>query len=347
MPFLHNAWYIAAWAEELSTDQLFTRTILNAPVLLYREPSGAPVALSNICPHRFAPLHKGRLKQGSVECPYHGLAFGSDGRRCMHNPHGDGHIPKNLKVRSYPIIERFGAIWIWPGEPERADASLLPDFNFIDPTYRVTAHSHAYIKANYMLIAENNLDFSHIQFVHPGSVGTEKVANGQIEFKQKGNVVWSKRRVFQEEPPAPVAKIRGIPEGVLIDRLFEARWEAPGFFTLVIEVTRSGTTERLSPIVESAQCLTPETETTTHQFFAAGLPKETGEAGQKFVQGAVNNAVFAFNVEDCPILEAQQQIMGEREFMSLQPVLLPIDGAAIRARRTLFKLIAEEKELLC
>ncbi len=343
MPFLRNAWYIAAWAEELSSEKLLTRTILSAPVLLYREPSGAAVALSNICPHRFAPLHKGKLDQGLVECPYHGLAFGSDGR-CKRNPHGDGYIPANLKVRSYPIVERFGAIWIWLGDPDRADESLLPDFSFIDPKHNLVAHRCVPIKANYMLIAENNLDLSHLQFMHPNSVGSDKIANSQLEIIQEGNTVWSKRRIYQEKPPAYISRVRSIPEDVRIDRLLEVRWEPPGIVTLVIDVTRSGTAEKFGYLSHSAQCLTPETESSTHQFFAFGLPKEMGEIGQKFVESSADTAVFAFKEEDGPILDAQQETVGDHEFMSLEPILLPIDGAAIRARRTMNQLIAAEVE---
>ncbi|MNY74428.1 hypothetical protein D3C86_2134610 [compost metagenome] len=42
------------------------------------------------------------------------------------------------------------------------------------------------------------------------------------------------------------------------------------------------------------------------------------------------------------MLEAQQISMGEADFWSLKPVLLPGDAAAVRARRALDKLILEE-----
>ena len=77
--FVRNLWYVAAWASEL-TEGLLARTIIGDPVLLYRESSGKAVAIGNLCPHRFAPLDKGRrCEDDTIECTYHGLRFDSTG----------------------------------------------------------------------------------------------------------------------------------------------------------------------------------------------------------------------------------------------------------------------------
>ncbi len=60
MPFLRNAWYVAAWSNEV-TRAPFHRTILNEPVLMYRREAGDAVAIADRCAHRFAPLHQGKL----------------------------------------------------------------------------------------------------------------------------------------------------------------------------------------------------------------------------------------------------------------------------------------------
>lgn len=96
MGFVRNTWYCAAWSESL-TDTPLHRKFLGEEVVLYRKAFREPVALSNRCPHRFAPLHKGQLKGDAIECPYHGLRFGPSGA-CVHNPHGDGRIPQAAQV---------------------------------------------------------------------------------------------------------------------------------------------------------------------------------------------------------------------------------------------------------
>src|ERR1700733_4844984 len=88
MSFLQNAWYVAAWDDEVEPGALFHRTILNEPVLLYRTPGGEVIALADRCPHRFLPLHHGKLSNDVVQCAYHGLGFGPTGQ-CVKSPHGD------------------------------------------------------------------------------------------------------------------------------------------------------------------------------------------------------------------------------------------------------------------
>jgi phenylpropionate dioxygenase-like ring-hydroxylating dioxygenase large terminal subunit len=56
--FLRNAWYVAAWDHEVSSDTLFSRILLNEPVVLYRKRDGRVVALEDRCCHRHYPLHK-------------------------------------------------------------------------------------------------------------------------------------------------------------------------------------------------------------------------------------------------------------------------------------------------
>ena len=80
--------------------------------MLYRGAAGQPVALADSCPHRFAPLSKGKLHGDEIQCLYHGLRFAADGR-CVHNPHGP--VPGAARVRSYPVRKHAGMVWIWMG----------------------------------------------------------------------------------------------------------------------------------------------------------------------------------------------------------------------------------------
>lgn len=127
MNYLKNTWYAAAWNSEVEPAKLFTRTLLDEPILFFRDSKNQLNALHNRCPHRFAPLSAGKHLGDSVQCAYHGLEFGGDGN-CTKNPHGDGKIPRGACVKRYPVVERYSLVWIWMGEPEKADATLIPDF---------------------------------------------------------------------------------------------------------------------------------------------------------------------------------------------------------------------------
>src|SRR5207245_8233707 len=68
--YLRNAWYVAAWSDDLADGQLLSRTILKEPIVLFRKSDGHIAALQARCPHRFAPLHLGKVVGGDrVEWP--------------------------------------------------------------------------------------------------------------------------------------------------------------------------------------------------------------------------------------------------------------------------------------
>src|ERR1700733_15676447 len=123
--YVRNCWYVAAWSHEVNDEKLFARTILGEPVLLYRASDGSPIALADRCCHRHAPLSIGRKEGDSVRCLYHGLKYDRLGR-CIEIP-GQSSIPTRLQLKCYPAAERGRWIFLWMGEPNKADQSLLPD----------------------------------------------------------------------------------------------------------------------------------------------------------------------------------------------------------------------------
>ena len=127
--FVRNAWYVAAWDHEIGRSML-RRVILDYPVVLYRTVEGKAVALEDRCCHRQAQLSMGKLVGNIVHCPYHGLQFDPSGT-CVKIPSQD-RIPPSAKVKSYPIVEKNHWIWIWTGDPAKADPGLIEDFHWMD-----------------------------------------------------------------------------------------------------------------------------------------------------------------------------------------------------------------------
>src|ERR1700674_1138997 len=186
--YLRNAWYVAAWSDDLGDGQLLGRTIMKQPIVLYRKSDGNVAALEDRCPHRFAPLHMGKIVKGDcVQCPYHGLEFNSSGE-CVLNPHGTKNIPPRARVRSYPVTEKHKAIWIWTGEGA-PDLSKVPDFSVLDnvPEMHATKRDHIPIRANYELIIHNLLDLSHGSFLHEGILGNSETVEAEITVELDGN----------------------------------------------------------------------------------------------------------------------------------------------------------------
>src|SRR4051812_153243 len=122
--FIRNAWYVAAWADEVGETPL-ARRICNEPVVLFRDQQDRVAALLDMCCHRGAPLHMGKVVEEGLQCGYHGLIFDRSGT-CVRVP-GQEHILERTQVRSFPAVEQDAFVWIWMGDPAEADpAAIVP-----------------------------------------------------------------------------------------------------------------------------------------------------------------------------------------------------------------------------
>ena len=198
--FLRNCWYVAGWEDEIPQDGMFERTLLNESVLFYRTGSGAIAALENRCPHRGAPLHVGRREGDGVRCGYHGMLFNAAGK-CTEIP-GQEMIPPRACVRSYPVVARDELLWIWMGDPAKADASKIISYWWhTDPGWR-KKRDYLHYQAPYSLIVDNLLDFSHLSFVHSTSIGTPSSATTRAQVESIEGGLKITRRYYNDRSTA-------------------------------------------------------------------------------------------------------------------------------------------------
>ena len=340
MTFLRNVWYVAALDTEVGREML-TRTILNEAVVMYRKEDGEPVAIQDRCPHRFAPLSRGKLVGDHVECAYHGLQFDCSGK-CVVNPHGDGKIPQAARVKNYPFIQRYGLMWIWMGDPDRADPDLIPSYysHFDSPEWK-TVRGHSYQDANYQLIADNLLDLSHDQFLHANYHRKDTFLTTPHEVFEEGKQVVSSRKVLNQVTSDAFAG--NLPDpSVPVDQWKVMKWQAPGYFLLEVGVRPTVNPDGIELGKRNAHILTPATETSTNYYFVNArnyqLDDEKVDAQIREWQR------IGFGEQDKPMIEAIQKVMGPADLFDMNPILLSVDGAAIRARRALAKLLKAQEE---
>ena len=338
--FLRNTWYVAAWSNEIK-HELFARTIVGESILFYRKQDGTAVAIGNRCPHRFAPLSRGKLVNDIVQCPYHGLHFDDSGM-CVYNPHGDGKIPAKARVPQYPVCEQHDLIWLWIGEPELADEAKIPDFSCLADTQGFrTVGGIIEMHANYTLVIDNLMDLTHVEYVHEGTVGNEGIADGEHIVEQNGTTVYSKLWCT-DTPIAPAWKpALGDYDGV-VDTWLYMRWDAPTQMLLDVGVTPVGRSRSEGVWAYGTDILTPKDEHTTYYFWGISQNYALDDPTQDDAWRTSIEAAFAG--QDKPMLEAQAAMMGDKSFDELDPVLLPSDRGPIRCRRILADLIEQQRQ---
>lgn len=344
MKFVRNTWYCAAWSETV-TRQPIERKFLGEPIVMYRTEDGQAVALGNRCPHRFAPMHKGCLKGDAIECPYHGLQFAPSGA-CTHNPHGDGHVPAAAKLKAYRLHERDGIVWIWMGDPEKADTSTLLDAGhtafMTDRENFAVGVGDLKVNANYLMVMDNLLDLTHAPFVHPTTVGgrpEDSVGNEeiQIRFEEDERSVTSLYFVPQMPPTPQLRPLYPLPKG---DFRIQMRWEPGSNLAMRLTMTPPGQQDGTGIVLPLLHLLTPIDDTHTHYFFA--LARNVALDNDQAHAGMMEFARKAFEEEDEPMIAACQEQMGTTDLFSLKPVLLQTDVATVKARRRVDALIQAE-----
>jgi phenylpropionate dioxygenase-like ring-hydroxylating dioxygenase large terminal subunit len=340
MSYVRNAWYVAAWDHEIGRDML-RRIVLDEPVVLFRTVDGKPVALEDRCCHRQAPLSMGKLIGDIVKCPYHGLEFDPSGA-CVRVPSQE-RVPPAARIRSYPVVERNHWIWIWPGDPAKADPDRIEDFHWMNDPGWGYGGSYLHVEANYQLLVENLLDTTHLPFLHPTSLGTDAFAKSEFEVTREGDRI-KVARWLMNELPAPFHKqMGGFPDGLNVDRWQVAHFGPPSFVKLDVGSAPAGAGAREGDRSKgmnmwNLNAITPETDKTAHYFYAQAY---NFKLDQRWVSDLVKSQVTKAFLEDMAMIKAQQNNMN----LGPSPaVTLGQDKAWLQMRQIVDRLIKEEQQ---
>ena len=334
MPFIHQAWYCAAWDHEISRKPI-ARHILGTPVLLFRKEDGQAVAMGDRCPHRFAPLSAGEVVGDQIRCAYHGLVFDSTGA-CVHNPHGDGMIPPMARVPSFPLVERQHALWIWMGDPAQADPDQIVDLELIGAADHPFLSGYIRMDVHYMLVTDNLLDLTHAPYLHGADIAPQTTSR-EAKFDTGEN--WVASTYLSRAAPTPGLQ-RPFFDADVGDHHTRMRWTAPGTLRQFLAMTDVGHAPEEGAVSTNVHLLTPETENSTHYFWGTARNRRVGDVAiDERIRAMVHKA---FVTEDEPMVAACRDYMGQNDLMALRPVVLQTDVAAIRARRIVERLFKHE-----
>ncbi|GIG86993.1 aromatic ring-hydroxylating dioxygenase subunit alpha [Plantactinospora endophytica] len=332
MPHVQNGWYLAAWSDEVGRT-LTQRWIAGNPVCLYRLGDGTPVALEDRCPHRKFPLSLGRLDGDVLECNYHGYRFDGTGA-CVGV--AEQQDKPRAATRRFRLLERDGIVWIWPGDPDRADESQLPDTSWLTDPNWTHVRGVLPLKARHLLLVENLLDLSHETFLHPSTIGNAAVAATPIEVTTAGPKVYFQRRMTGVQAPPFYEKSMGLTGPV--DRWQDGEFHPPGIFVLNIRLAATGTEEPEGFHMKVLYGMTPATENECHDFYALARDYATDDEQLTTFQHEQQLSVMA---EDVQALEVQE-VMYATERRRVVESSIRSDLAALRGRRVLQKMLAAE-----
>lgn len=331
-----NQWYVAAFGFEVTREPMH-RMLFGDPVVLYRTEEGEPVALFDRCPHRGMRLSNGgKLIGDNIQCTYHGIQFATSGRACL-IPSG-GTPTSALSVRSYPLVEIRGWIWAWAGDPALADPALLPDHAELGLTAEGFYDYYGVViegESNYLYSFENLVDATHITYLHHGLIDTGNVAAHPYVCEQEGNRV-SMFREFENEDVAPMIQRAMHLRGTKADRMLELRSYAPHVCVVRQVFTETEFPDEPRRDNRLVFGITPAGPKSYYQFAAVAQTYENQHP-------KLFDELRSLLMEDVVALNDIQKLFDLLEPDRTPEISVRADEGAIRTRRLIAKMIAEER----
>ncbi|WP_399679919.1 Rieske 2Fe-2S domain-containing protein [Xenophilus sp.] len=334
--YAYNAWYPLAWARDIGR-QLSTRRVLEEDLVVFRTEDGRVAALEDVCPHRLAPLSLGTLQGDAVQCGYHGLAFDCSGQ-CVAAP-GMARAPGGAQVRSYPTAQSMGMVWVWMGDPARADPAQvfhLPEYD--DPGYSVVEGDALPVRANYLSLADNLCDPTHVVYVHKTTLASAGREETRVMHERQGNKVVTWRWVI-DGPLIPV--FEGLKDfgGANVDRWHYYHYHAPCIAVIDFGSAKTGTGApegNRDDCIQMYAChfITPIDQ---HSCMQHWLCIRNSPADPQVDERLRASLRLAFN-EDKRVLEAIQR--NEDKPREWKRVNLALDASSIKMRRIVEEMAA-------
>jgi len=320
MTYVRNAWYVAAWSQDLSPEKPFAINILGDPIVIWRTASGGLHALEDRCVHRLAPLSLGRCEGEQLRCMYHGLLYDADGK--VAEIPGQDLVPANARARRYAVVERHSWVWLWMGDANAADPALIPDaVGYDDPDY-ILGHGQLDYAAEARLIDDNLLDFSHLSYVHANSFGA-----GPQFAQTQPTIMALDRGVRVQRWIASTYGASNRKSDEPIDTWQSYDFLVPGILLMWSGNYPAGTAESLDfapPSADDAiaglnftsQAVTPLTDKTSRYFFSWGPHRRHGDEAMRDAMMEMAGVAFG---EDKVMIEAQQRVID----MTPDPRIMP------------------------
>jgi phenylpropionate dioxygenase-like ring-hydroxylating dioxygenase large terminal subunit len=339
--FVRNAWYVAAACAEIA-DKPLARTLLNEPVVLFKNGRGEICALEDRCCHRGAPLSLGHATEAGIQCGYHGMEFDRDGV-CIAIP-GQNIIPKRARVRSYPVVTKGDYVWIWMGQADRADPAQIVDYPPDGQTDWPRGNDMLHLKASYVMVLENLMDLSHLSYLHTSSIGSSEAdsANATMEVQRTPDGMRYLR--VMRDADAPPNWLKRYKTGTKVDRWSDFEYVAPSVIKQFSGGVNAGQYDagvrEGGHLIRTLHAVTPETDTSCFYFYCKADGYARLDPSGKVPSIAATTEVFK---EDAFMLEQQQLRLND--FDTDQLIDINTDVARVHMTRALKERLRQDQEM--
>jgi vanillate O-demethylase monooxygenase subunit len=338
-----DQWYVAAFGREIG-NELFSRTICGESILFWRTRAGTVTAMSDRCVHRRFPLSQApsRLVDDQVVCGYHGFTYGADGV-CAAVP-GQTRVPRTARLKTYPVVEQDSFVWVWIGDAAKADAARIPTAPWLESPGYTTVSGMEPLQARFGLLVDNLLDLSHETYLHGGYIGTPEVASTPVttEVDEEAGIVYVSRHMDDAECPPFYEKSTGL--AGRITRWQDIEYTPPCLYKLHSRIAPVGVLPNADGSdpdafhVEVVYAITPETEHSTHDFWAVARDFALDDQAISDYVAESNRAVVLQDVEALDVLE--RVIASEQA--GYQELSINIDTGGLAARRMLARMAGQD-----
>jgi len=180
-----DAWYPLAFARDLQAGRVERVSVLGRALALFLDASGAPAALVDRCPHRSARLSDGRVRDGALECLYHGWRFDGHGQ-CIEAPQLASGTPMTKRgcAQRVPLRVEQGLVWVWGGDAGRETLAAPHTAPLLDRAGVRSVDFAMDLPYGQDYFIENVLDVAHIHVAHAGTRGGgDRRLAGPLEFE--------------------------------------------------------------------------------------------------------------------------------------------------------------------
>ena len=172
LPPFPEGWYFVASRQEIEKAKLIEKTWMGKRIVAWRDDSGCVSVAESVCPRlgsALGPAAGGRVRDGSLVCPFHGYEFDVSGQ-CVATPYAPP--PRTAKLRVFPVREVLGIVFAWWGIGGRPPGWSLHEDPPAGDDWCELAFQTLRFRGHPQETTENSVDMAHLRYVHGyGNVG--------------------------------------------------------------------------------------------------------------------------------------------------------------------------------